>query len=156
MQRPSGKYFEELEPGYVFHHPLTRTVTETDNLLITTLTMNTQLLHLDEEFAKAHSVAGTRLVNSIFTLGVVVGVGVADVSNGTTVGNLGFKDISFPAPVVIGDTLRAETEVLSKRVSNSRPNAGIVEFEHRGYNQRDVLVAKIHRVAMMMKQPTDD
>src|SRR3546814_10837261 len=88
------------------------------------------------EFAKEHSVSGTRLVNSIFTLGLVVGVGVSDVSNGTTVGNLGFKDISFPAPVSIGDTLRAETEVLLKRESKSRPNAGIVEFEHRGYKDR--------------------
>ena len=155
MARPSGKYFEELEVGAVFRHPLTRTVTETDNLLITTLTMNTQLLHLDEEFAKEHSVSGTRLVNSIFTLGTVVGVGVSDVSNGTTVGNLGFKDITFPAPVSIGDTLRAETEVLTKRESKSRPTAGIVEFEHRGYNQKGVLVAKIHRIAMMMKQPQD-
>ncbi|RIA43824.1 acyl dehydratase [Hephaestia caeni] len=155
MERPSGKYYEELEVGHVFRHPLTRTVTETDNLLITTLTMNTQLLHLDEEFAKEHSVSGTRLVNSIFTLGLVVGVGVSDVSNGTTVGNLGFKDISFPAPVSIGDTLRAETEVLSKRESKSRPNAGIVEFEHRGYNQKGTLIAKIHRIALMMKVPTD-
>ena len=154
MTRPSGKYYEELEVGTVFNHPLTRTVTETDNLLITTLTMNPQLLHLDEEFAKEHSVSGTRLVNSIFTLGLVVGVSVSDVSNGTTLGNLGFKDIAFPAPVSIGDTLRSETEVLAKRESKSRPNAGIVEFEHRGYNQKGVLIAKIHRLAMMMKLPT--
>ena len=152
MTRPSGKYFEELDVGAIFEHSLTRTVTETDNLLITTLTMNTQLLHLDEEFAKGHSVSGTRLVNSIFTLGLIVGISVADVTNGTTVGNLGFKAISFPAPVSIGDTLRAETEVLSKRESASRPTAGIVEFEHRGYNQHGVLVTKIHRIAMMMKQ----
>ena len=153
MTRPSGKYYEELEVGAVFKHPLTRTVTETDNLLITTLTMNTQLLHLDEEFSKEHSVSGTRLVNSIFTLGLVVGVGVSDVSNGTTVGNIGFKEITFPAPVSIGDTLRAETEVLSRRESKSRPNAGIVEFEHRGYNQKGVLIARIHRIALMMKSP---
>src|SRR3546814_8556744 len=95
MERPSGKYYEELEVGHVFRHPLTRTVTETDNLLITTLTMNTQLLHLDDEFAKEHSVSGTRLVNSILHLGLVAGVGVSDVSNGTTVGNQGFKDLSF-------------------------------------------------------------
>src|SRR3546814_20902005 len=113
--------------------------------------MNTQLLHLDEEFAKEHSVSGTRLVNSIFTLGLVVGVGVSDVSNGTTVGNLGFKDISFPAPVSIGDTLRAETEVLSKRESKSRPHAGIVEFAHRGYNQQDTLIARTHRIALMIQ-----
>lgn len=155
MDRPSGRYYEELEKGHVFRHQVTRTVTETDNLLITTLTMNTQLLHLDEEFCKTHSVAKTRLVNSIFTLGTVIGVGVSDVSNGTTVANLGFKDISFPAPVLIGDTLRAETEVLDKRESASRPDAGIVHFEHRGYNQRNELVAKIYRIALMMKRPAD-
>jgi acyl dehydratase len=155
MERPSGRYYEELNPGDIIRHALTRTVTETDNLLITTLTMNTQLLHLDEEFCKKHSIAGTRLVNSIFTLGCVVGVGVSDVSNGTTVGNLGFKDITFPAPVLIGDTLKAETEVLEKRESASRPDAGIVHFEHRGYNQRNELIARIHRIALMMKAPVE-
>lgn len=155
MTRPSGRYFEELEVGAVFPHALTRTVTETDNLLITTLTMNTQLLHLDEEFAREHSVSGTRLVNSIFTLGLVVGVSVGDLTNGTTLGNLGFKEVTFPAPVSIGDTLRAETEVLAKRESKSRPNAGIVEFEHRGFNQHGALVTRIHRLAMMMKRPAD-
>jgi acyl dehydratase len=94
-------------------------------------------------------------VNSIFTLGCVVGVGVSDVSNGTTVGNLGFKDITFPAPVLIGDTLKAETEVLEKRESASRPDAGIVHFEHRGYNQRNELIARIHRIALMMKAPVE-
>ncbi len=155
MTRPSGRYYEELVIGTVFRHPLTRTVTETDNLLITTLTMNTQLLHLDEEFSKEHSASGTRLVNSIFTLGLIVGISVSDVSNGTTLGNLGFKEVTFPAPVSIGDTLRAETEVLAKRESKSRPNAGIVELEHRGFNQHGVLVAKIHRLAMMLKQPAE-
>jgi len=153
MDRPSGRYYEELNKGDLFRHQLTRTVTEADNLLITTLTMNTQLLHLDEEFSKTHSIAKTRLVNSIFTLGTVIGVGVSDVTNGTTVANLGFKDISFPAPVLIGDTLRAETEVLDKRESASRPEAGIVHFEHRGFNQRNELVAKIYRIALMMKKP---
>jgi acyl dehydratase len=156
MTRPSGRYFEELEVGAVYPHALTRTVTETDNLLITTLTMNTQLLHLDEEFARQHSVSGTRLVNSIFTLGLVVGVSVGDLTNGTTLGNLGFKEVTFPAPVSIGDTLRAETEVLAKRESKSRPTAGIVEFEHRGFNQRGDLVTRIHRLAMMMKTPSGD
>ena len=155
MTRPSGRYFDELEVGAVFRHSLTRTVTETDNLLITTLTMNTQALHLDEEFAKEHSVSGTRLVNSIFTLGLIVGISVGDVTNGTTLGNLGFKEVTFPAPVSIGDTLRAETEVLAKRESKSRPNAGIVEFEHRGYNQQGVLVTRIHRLALMMKTPPE-
>ena len=154
MTRPSGKYFEELEVGAVFGHALTRTVTETDNLLVTTLTMNTQLLHLDAEFCKEHSVTGQILVNSMFTLALVVGISVSDVTNGTTVGNLGFKEVTFPAPVSIGDTLRVETEVLAKRESRSRPTAGIAEFEHRAYNQKGVLVAKVHRLAMMMKAPT--
>lgn len=153
MTRPSGRYYEELIPGDIVKHALSRTVTEIDNLLITTLTQNTQLLHLDEEFSKKHSVAGTRLVNSIWTLGTVIGVGVSDMSNGTTVANLGYKDITFPNPVVIGDTLYAETEVLEKRESKSRPDAGIVQFQHRGYNQRGELVANIHRVALMMKKP---
>jgi acyl dehydratase len=154
MERPSGRYYEELEIGQVFKHPLSRTVTETDNLLITTLTMNTQPLHLDEEFCKEHSITGTRLVNSVFTLGLVLGLSVSDVSHGTTLGNLGFKEVSFPAPVSIGDTLRAETQILSKRLSTSRPTAGIVEFEHRGYNQNGVLIAKIHRIGLMLKMPT--
>ena len=153
MTRPTGRYYEELAVGGVVRHALTRTVTETDNLLITTLTMNTQLLHLDEEFAKEHSVSGTRLVNSIFTLGLVVGISVSDMTNGTTLGNLGFKEVTFPAPVSIGDTIRVETEVLDKRESASRPTAGIVQFAHRGYNQRDVLVADVRRTALMMKTP---
>lgn len=155
MTRPSGKYFEELEVGAVFSHALTRTVTETDNLLVTTLTMNTQALHLDEEFAKEHSVSGTRLVNSIFTLGLVVGISVSDVTNGTTLGNLGFQEVTFPAPVSIGDTLRVETEVLDKRESRSRPDSGIVQLEHRGYNQKGVLVTKVRRAALMMKRPRE-
>ena len=153
MSEPvSGKYFDELEIGTLFRHAVRRTVTETDNLLFTVMTMNTQPLHLDEEFSK-NSVAGTRLCNSIFTLGLVIGVGVSEVSGGTTVANLGFQEITFPRPVLIGDTLHAETEVMERRVSESRPNAGIVRFEHRGYNQRNELVAKISRTALMLLRP---
>ncbi len=148
-----GLWFEELDPEVTYRHAPGRTLSEADNILFSTLTMNTQALHLDEEFAREHSVSGTRLVNSIFTLGLVVGVSVGDLTNGTTLGNLGFKEVTFPAPVSIGDTLRAETQVLTKRESKSRPNAGIVEFEHRGFNQAGVLVTRIHRLAMMMKQP---
>ena len=151
-EQASGKYFEELAIGTVFKHAVRRTVTETDNLLFTVMTMNTQPLHLDEEFSK-NSVAGTRLCNSIFTLGLVIGVGVSEVSGGTTVANLGFQEITFPRPVLIGDTLHAETEIMEKRRSESRPNAGIVRFEHRGYNQRDELVAKISRTALMLLRP---
>jgi acyl dehydratase len=147
-----GKYFEDLEMGAVFRHAVRRTVTETDNLLFTVMTMNTQPLHLDEEFSK-NSVAGTRLCNSIFTLGLVIGVGVSEVSGGTTVANLGFTEIVFPKPVLIGDTLHAETEVMEKRPSESRKNAGVVYFEHRGYNQRDELIAKIRRTALMLRRP---
>ena len=152
MTEVAGRYFEQLEVGRTYRHLVRRTVTETDNLLFTVMTMNTQALHLDEEFSKG-SVAGTRLCNSIFTLGLIIGVGVSEMSGGTTVANLGFGEIVFPKPVLIGDTLHAETEVLEKRESQSRPNAGIVVFEHRGFNQRDDLVAKARRSALMLKDP---
>jgi acyl dehydratase len=123
--RVSGKYFEELNAGDVYKHAITRTVTETDNLLFSALTHNTQPLHLDEEFCK-QSIYGTRIVNSCFTLGLVTGVSVNDLTLGTTLGNLGYEEISFMKPVLIGDTLYAETEIVEKRESKSRPNAGIV------------------------------
>lgn len=148
----AGKYFEELEPGAVFRHDVTRTVSEMDNVLFTTLTMNVQPLHLDEEFGK-RSMFGQRLVNSIFTLGLVVGISVADTTLGTTVGNLGFEKVDFPNPVFHGDTIRVETEVMEKRESKSRPTTGIVWFEHRGFNQRDELVCRARRAGMMMKRP---
>jgi acyl dehydratase len=148
----SGKYFEEFEPGMVVRHAMTRTVTETDNLLFTALTMNPQPLHLDEEFAR-ESMYGRRIVNSVFTLGLVAGIHVADLTLGTTLGNLGFKDVQFPKPVFIGDTLRVESEVLDVRASNSRPNAGIVELEHRAVNQRDEVVCVLRRAALMLRHP---
>lgn len=149
-----GKYFDELEVGAVFRHQVTRTVTEMDNVLFTTLTMNVQPLHLDEEFAKG-SIFGQRLVNSIFTLGLVVGLSVADTTLGTTVGNLGFEQVEFPKPVFHGDTIRVETEVVDKRESRSRPTTGVVWFEHRGYNQRGELVCRAKRAGMILKKPTD-
>ncbi|UUX97334.1 MaoC family dehydratase [Aquabacterium sp. J223] len=148
---PSGKYFEELEVGNAYPHAVTRTVTETDNLLFCALTHNTQPLHLDEEFGK-NSIYGTRVVNSIYTLGLVVGVGVTELTLGTTLGNLGFGEITFPNPVRIGDTIRAETHVVDRRESRSRPDSGIVEFETRGYNQRNELVATVRRKALMMRK----
>lgn len=147
-----GLYFEEFKVGEVFKHAVTRTVTEIDNLLITTLTHNTQPLHLDEEFAKG-TIHGTRLVNSIFTLGLVVGVGVTELTLGTTLGNLGFEDIRFPAPVKVGDTLRCETTIADKRESKSRKDSGIIYFEHRGYNQRGELVCTAKRAGLMMRKP---
>ena len=148
----SGKYFEELEIGAVFEHQPGRTVTETDNLLFTTMTMNPQPLHLDAEFAKKTQFE-QRLVNSVFTLGLVVGLSVGDTTLGTTIGNLGFEKVEFPLPVFIGDTIRAFTEVIDKRESKSKPDRGIVTFEHRGLNQRDELVCRCVRAGMMLRRP---
>lgn len=148
----AGRWLEELTPGLVIEHAITRTVTEADNILFTTMTMNPQPLHLDEAYA-ANTEYGTRIVNSIFTLGLVVGISVHETTLGTTVGNLGFESIAFPAPVFHGDTIHAVTEVVAARPSASRPGEGIVTFEHRGYNQRDELVATCRRSAMMRMRP---
>lgn len=147
----AGLYFEQFEIGRVFEHAPSRTVTETDNLLFSTLTMNPQPLHLDAEFA-SQSHFGERLVNSLFTLGLLVGLSVGDTTLGTTVGNLGFEKIEFPKPVFLGDTLTAFTEVLAKRESKSNPEWGIVTFEHRAQNQRGEIVARCSRAAMMLRQ----
>jgi acyl dehydratase len=148
----SGLYFDEFKVGQVFQHAITRTVTETDNLLFTTLTHNPQPLHLDVEFVK-QTEFGQRLVNSIFTLGLVVGLSVADLTLGTTVGNLGFEKVEFPRPVFIGDTIYAETEVVEVRESKSRPQWGVAMFEHRGKNQRGEIVVRARRAAMMRRKP---
>ena len=145
----AGKYFQELEVGMTFVHSPSRTVTETDNLLFTTLTHNTQPLHLDAEFA-AGTQHGRIIVNSLYTLALVVGLSVSDTTEGTTVGNLGFDETIFPAPVFVGDTLTAETEVIAARPSKSRPQQGIVTFEHRAHNQRGELVCRARRPALMM------
>jgi acyl dehydratase len=145
----AGKYFDEFAVGQVFEHQPARTVTETDNLLFSTLTMNPQPLHVDAEFAKATEF-GQRLVNSIFTLGLVVGLSVGDTTLGTTVGNLGFEKIEFPKPVFIGDTVRAQTAVVALRPSKSRPGQGIVTLEHRGVNQRGEIVCRATRSALML------
>ena len=147
-----GKYFEELEVGTTFEHQPSRTVTETDNLLFTALTLNPQPLHLDAEFARGTQ-HGQILVNSIFTLGLVVGLSVGDTTLGTTLGNLGFDRTTFPNPVFIGDTISVRTSVVDKRESRSRPDRGIVTFEHEGVNQRGEIVCSCLRGAMMMKRP---
>jgi acyl dehydratase len=147
-----GRWFEELPVGLVVEHATTRTVTEADNVLFTCLTMNPQPLHLDAEFA-ASTEFGERLVNSLFTLGLLVGLTVPELTLGTTIANLGFEQIAFPKPVLHGDTLRAETEVVDSRASRSRPDAGIVSFEHRSRNQRDELVAVCRRAALMRCRP---
>lgn len=147
----AGMYYEDFTVGDVIRHEVTRTVTETDNLLTTALTMNVQPLHLDAEFAKK-SMFGRQIVNSIFTLGLVTGIPVQDTTLGTTLGNLGFRDIEFPKPVFFGDTLRVETEALDKRESKSRPDTGIVGIEHRGYNQDGELVCVVRRTALMLRR----
>ena len=148
----SGKWFEDLTPGMVIEHAITRTITEADNTFFTCLTMNPQPLHLDAEFA-ADSEFGERLVNSMFTLGLLVGMTVYETTLGTTVANLGFEQIAFPKPMFAGDTIWAITEVVAARASNSRPEAGIVTFEHRGFNQHDELVATCRRNALMRRRP---
>jgi len=148
----SGRWFEELEPGTVVRHAVTRTITESDNVLFTCLTMNPQPLHLDAEFA-AGTEFGQPLVNSLFTLGLLVGLTVHELTLGTTVANLGFSIVEFPNPMFHGDTLHAESEVLEARGSRSRPDAGIVTFEHRGLNQRDQLTVRCHRQALMRRRP---
>ena len=147
----AGLYYEEFHVGQEFAHAWTRTVTEMDNVLFTSLTMNVQPLHLDAEFA-AKTEFGKPLMNSIFTLGLMVGITVNDTTMGTTVGNLGFSDVKFPKPVFAGDTLRVRTKVLAMRESRSRPEVGIVDFEHTCWNQRDEMVAICRRQAMMRKK----
>lgn len=147
----SGLYFDEFKVGQVFQHAITRTVTETDNLLFTTLTHNPQPLHLDVEFVK-QTEFGQRLVNSIFTLGLMIGVSVGDTTLGTTIANLGMTDVRFTHPVFIGDTLRSQSTVLEMRPSKSRPDAGVVVFEHKCLNQRDEEVGYCKRSALMRKR----
>src|SRR3954466_7487007 len=146
-----GLYFEEFEEGQVFEHAVSRTVTEMDNVLFSTLTMNPQPLHLDEEFAKKTEF-GQRLVNSLFTLGLMIGISVGETTLGTTVANLGMDEVRFPKPVFHGDTLRIESEVLGLRESKSRPQNGIVIFAHRAFNQRGELVAACKRSALMLRK----
>lgn len=147
----SGLHFEEFRVGQRFEHAITRTVTETDNLLITTLTHNPQPLHLDAEFCKGTEF-GRILVNSIYTFGLMLGVSVGDTTLGTTVANLGMEEVRFPKPVFQGDTLRVRSAVVSKRASKSRPGQGIVEFRHEAINQRDEVVASCRRSALMLGQ----
>jgi acyl dehydratase len=148
----AGLYYEEFTVGRVFDHAWTRTVTEMDNVLYSSLTMNVQPLHLDEEFA-SRTEFGQRIVNSLFTLGLMIGITVNDTTLGTTVANLGMTDVKFPKPVFHGDTLHVQTRVVSVRESKSRPDAGIVEFSHVAINQRGETVAQCIRQALMRKKP---
>jgi acyl dehydratase len=147
-----GLWFEELTVGTIVAHPLTRTVTETDNIIFTTMTMNPAQVHLDYEYA-ANTEFGKPLVNSMFTIALLIGISALDLTHGTTVANLGFEEVAFPTPVFYGDTIHAETEVVGARASNSRPGQGIVTFEHRAYNQRNDLVCRARRTALMHRRP---
>lgn len=148
----AGLYLDEFSVGQVISHPLRKTITESDNMLFSVMTLNPQPLHIDFDFA-ARSEWGKPLVNSLFTLGLMIGISVHDTTLGTTIGNLGMTDTAFPHPLFHGDTVRVETEVKSVRESKSKPDRGIVEFEHRAYNQDDKLVARTVRQAMMMRKP---
>ena len=148
-----GLYFEQFSVGQVFDHPIRRTITEADNVLLTTMTHNPASLHLDAEYMK-NTEYGKPLVNSCLTLSFMVGISVNDTTHGTTVANLGWDEVRFPKPLFHGDTIRVESEVIELRESNSRPDNGIVTFEHRAYNQADELVGICKRTALMHKQPT--
>jgi acyl dehydratase len=148
----AGLYFEEFRAGMVFEHAWTRTVTEGDNMTFSMMTMNPQPLHIDAHHA-ARTEFGRPLVNSLFTLGLMIGISVNDTTLGTTIANLGMRDVSFPKPVFQGDTLRVRTEVVSLRESRSRPEAGIVEFRHVASNQDGVEVAICLRSAFMHRRP---
>jgi acyl dehydratase len=152
-----GKYFEDLTPGLKIRHYLTRTVTESDNVFFTCLTLNPAPIHLDHELSKENTLGGEEtmtkpLFNSMFTLALLVGMSVPEATHGTTIANLGFSEVLFPKPVYPGDTLRAETVVLDRRESKSRPTQGIVTFEHVAYNQRGEVVCKATRQALMKKK----
>ncbi|MBF6412303.1 MaoC family dehydratase [Nocardia cyriacigeorgica] len=149
----TGLWFEELETGVLYEHRPGRTMTETDNVLFSTLTMNPQGLHIDAAYSEAQEPFHQRLVNSLFTLGTMVGLAVAHLTQGTTVANLGFSEVKFPAPLFHGDTIYAETEVLDKRLSKSRPGEGIVTFRHTARNQHGTVVAVAVRNAMIRVRP---
>ncbi len=151
----SGKWLEELDEGVVIQHVIRRTITEADNIGFTTMTMNPAWLHLDADYCERETEFGRPLVNSLLTLGLVVGISVHETTLGTTVANLGFEETVFPAPLFHGDTIRVESEVLRRRASSSRPGQGIVTFEHRAFNQHEQLVCRSVRNALMLARPTD-
>jgi acyl dehydratase len=149
-----GKYFEELEVGMVIRHDLGRTLTEADNVLFSSLTMNTQPLHINEDFA-SKTEFGKRIVNGIFTMGLLVGITVGDLTAGTIVANLGYENVLHPHPMFHGDTLYVETEVLEKRESKSKPDRGIIKLKHLGRNQKGVVCIEVTRSVLFLKRPTN-
>lgn len=148
-----GKWFDDLEIGQIFQHSIRRTLTETDNILFTSLTHNPAQLHLDAEYCKNETEFGRVLINSYFTLGLVVGISVGDTTQGTAVANLATDKVRFPKPLFPGDTIHVESEVLALRESKSRPTQGIVTFEHRAYNQHNELVCSCERTGLQHKRP---
>jgi acyl dehydratase len=148
-----GLYYDDFEIGAVIEHRLTRTVTEMDNMLFSNMTLNPQPLHIDRHFCETETEWGRPLINSLFTLGLMIGISVNDTTVGTTIANLGMTDVIFPHPLFEGDTVRCTTEVLAKRESKSRPGAGIVELHHRAFNQHGKLVAECKRQAFMRMRP---
>jgi acyl dehydratase len=148
----AGLYFDDFALGQTFVHEIRRTVTDMDNILFSSLTYNPAAIHIDHEYAKGTEF-GKPLINSIFTLGLVVGLSVQDTTLGTTVGNLGWEEVAFPKPVFAGDTIRAASEVVALRASKSRPGQGLVTFQHRGFNQRDEEICRCRRVALMLGRP---
>lgn len=147
-----GKWFDELTVGQVFQHPIRRTLTETDNILFTSMTHNPAQLHLDAEYCRTETEFGKPLINSYFTLGLVVGISVGDTTLGTAVANLGTDKVRFPKPLFAGDTINVETEIIGLRESKSRPMQGIVTFEHRAFNQDGDLVCKMERTGLQHKK----
>jgi itaconyl-CoA hydratase len=150
-----GKYFEDLQVGQRFRHTNGRTITEMDNVLFCSLTMNTQPLHINEDFA-ARSHHGRRIVNGILTLGLVVGLSVSELTEGTILANLGYERVAHPQPVFHGDTIYAETEVLEKRESRSNPQAGVVRLRQTGRNQDGTVVLELERAVLFLKMPASD
>jgi acyl dehydratase len=150
-----GFYFEEFTVGQIFEHTIRRTVTQTDNILFSTMTHNPAPLHIDAEYMREESEFGRPLINSFFTLGLIVGISINDTTLGTTVANLGLEEVRFPKPLFEGDTVHVETEVVALRPSRSRPDNGILTLEHRGFNQNDVLVAACRRTVLMLCKPSE-
>jgi itaconyl-CoA hydratase len=149
-----GKYFDELTVGQRFQHSLGRTLTEMDNVLFSSLTLNTQPLHINEDFARK-TPFGQRIINGIFTLGVVVGITVGDLTEGTIVANLGYESIKHPHPMFHGDTLYVESEITEKRESKSRPDCGVITMKHIGRNQEGVICIEVTRTALFLKKPSE-
>jgi len=151
----AGRYYDELQVGQVIEHDLARTITETDNVLFNSLTLNTQPLHINEVFA-AQTQFGQRIVNGILTLGIVVGITVPDLTAGTIIANLGYEQVLHPHPLYHGDTIRVTTEIIARRDSKSRPEAGLVTMKHTGRNQNDVVCIEVTRTALFLRRPVDN